>query len=132
MAWREKNKESIALSGKTFSAKYRKLRINYYRFKNYGLSELVFAEMLEKQNHRCRICGDSGKGGTGKFPTVDHCHKTNTVRGILCGRCNTGIGFFKDSPALCIMAARYLYQFDPKNSPKIGRESKQAKAINAL
>lgn len=37
-----------------------------------------------------------------------HDHKTGTVRGILCGMCNVGIGCFKDSPEILSSAIRYL------------------------
>jgi hypothetical protein len=44
-------------------------------------------------------------------PNVDHEHSTGKVRGVLCGRCNKGIGLFDDSPKLLRAAARYLGDF---------------------
>jgi len=43
---------------------------------------------------------------------VDHCHTTGEVRGLLCNRCNTGIGQFKDNPNILRSAARYLDKED--------------------
>lgn len=40
---------------------------------------------------------------------VDHDHKTNKVRGILCNNCNLGIGHFKDNPLLLEFASQYLH-----------------------
>lgn len=50
---------------------------------------------------RCAICGLPEKA-------IDHNHATGEVRGLLCGSCNTGLGFFRDSPKLLRKAAEYL------------------------
>ena len=39
---------------------------------------------------------------------VDHDHKTNKIRGMLCNRCNQGLGQFKDDPELLEYARIYL------------------------
>ena len=39
---------------------------------------------------------------------VDHCHRTKRIRGILCHRCNLGIGHFNDDPGVLRAAAKYL------------------------
>jgi hypothetical protein len=45
---------------------------------------------------------------TWKRLCVDHDHKTNKVRALLCDGCNKGLGAFSDSPALLRKAADYL------------------------
>ena len=74
----------------------------------YGISEMDYARMLTEQNGGCAICGDDGSAGRGGVLHVDHCHQTGRVRGLLCDRCNHGLGNFKDDPALLRRAAYYL------------------------
>jgi hypothetical protein len=45
---------------------------------------------------------------------VDHCHNTGVFRGILCNKCNRGIGLLEDDPARCRAAASYLLQGQPE------------------
>jgi len=77
----------------------------------YGITPDQIMAAMNKQNHRCAVCGginnDSGKRVLG----VDHCHATGKVRGMLCGNCNRMIGMAKDSPSILMAAARYLEQW---------------------
>jgi hypothetical protein len=50
----------------------------------------------------CVICGSE------ESLVVDHCHKTNTIRGMLCNHCNRGLGHFRDDPDLLEFARIYL------------------------
>ena len=64
--------------------------------------------MLKLQNHKCAICElDEVDSLHGKL-SVDHCHRTGKIRGLLCVNCNTAIGKLKDSDALLQKAINYL------------------------
>lgn len=52
--------------------------------------------------YECTICGDQAD------LVVDHCHETNKFRGLLCNRCNKGLGLFRDDPDLLEFARIYL------------------------
>jgi hypothetical protein len=55
------------------------------------------------QEGRCATCGRGDK-----ILCVDHNHSTGIVRGLLCHRCNLGIGFLQDNPDLTQRATDYL------------------------
>lgn len=99
-AWQRANpgKTAISLRRSRLKAKY-------------GLTEEDYARMLETQNDRCAICGKPQiDSKDGRFH-VDHDHKTGRVRGLLCDRCNVGLGSFEDNPQRLVLAARYLNDF---------------------
>lgn len=80
----------------------------------YGITPSDYDAMLQKQAGRCAICRTDDTGNKSFFH-VDHCHLTGKVRGLLCTRCNTGIGHLADDPFIASEAARYLWahQHDP-------------------
>lgn len=80
------------------------------RFKKYGLTKYDYNKMLELQNYRCAICEKHHKNCKNGL-VVDHCHKTGTIRKLLCNHCNRGLGFFLDNSNIIYKAAAYLYKF---------------------
>jgi hypothetical protein len=72
--------------------------------KNHGISVAEFDAMLKRQNGACGICERPFQ----HTPHIDHDHATNTVRGLLCNKCNLGLGHFEDNPTFLRNAARYL------------------------
>lgn len=78
---------------------------------NYGITHDDYDRLLAKQGNACAICGTtdpSGKSGRFSYFSIDHCHDTGAVRGLLCNHCNRGIGFLQDSPVLLTNALKYL------------------------
>lgn len=73
----------------------------------YGLTQDQFDQLLHSQMNRCKLCGTDKPGRWGTF-YIDHDHKTNKVRGLLCYRCNLGIGQLCDDPVLLRRAADYV------------------------
>jgi len=72
----------------------------------FGIGIEEFDAILELQKGRCAICGASPDN---KYSLhLDHCHATGVIRGILCRRCNHGIGHFDDDVSLIESAASYL------------------------
>lgn len=79
----------------------------------YGLTLTAYEAMRSQQGDRCAICGAVEPGGKLRRWCVDHCHTTNIVRGLLCIRCNLGIGKFGDDPKTLRAAADYLESRTP-------------------
>lgn len=78
-----------------------------------GITVDHYFEMLEKQNGKCAICikPESCIDGVSKNIrrlSIDHCHKTGKVRGLLCHRCNTAIGKFDEDVIVMKNAIKYL------------------------
>ena len=70
---------------------------------SYGLTSAKVSAMLAEQRGNCAIC----KLRLIK-PSVDHCHSSGKVRGLLCRKCNFGLGLFSDSVKILSSAIRYL------------------------
>ena len=94
---------------------HRALHRNSYRDKSlrgaFGLSLAEYEAMLAAQGHACASCGGretTKRKGKDLWLAVDHCHTTGSIRGLLCGACNKGLGHFKDDPKLLRAAADYL------------------------
>jgi hypothetical protein len=79
-----------------------------HRKVTYGLSPEQYEDLFMSQGYKCLICGtDSPKSKKSPWH-VDHCHTTGRVRGILCHRCNAGLGNFSDNIANLQAAIKYL------------------------
>jgi hypothetical protein len=76
--------------------------------KRRGLTLDQFHSLFENQDFSCAICGDELVLGGKRGACVDHCHATGRVRGILCAKCNLGVGHFRDDSARMIAAAGYI------------------------
>jgi hypothetical protein len=96
-AWRKANPDK--------QAAYRR---KHHLKVNYGMSPEETLELLDRQNGRCAICMKhiefSGRGGA----VVDHDHVTGEVRGVLCSRCNSGVGLFEEDCRAMSRAIDYL------------------------
>lgn len=93
----------LANPGKTseWGRNYRK-RVPDYSIRRYGVSLSRFIDLAVSQDGKCAICGDQTK------LCIDHNHKTGKVRGLLCRKCNAGLGLFKDSALNLFRASAYV------------------------
>lgn len=102
----ETNKETILVKDRERSAVQRlnpdivKHKRNKWYLNKYGLSG---EEIDAFKNNGCELCGQLGK----RMHT-DHNHSTGKYRGVLCSKCNNGLGFFNDDVAQLFKAIEYL------------------------
>lgn len=71
-----------------------------------NFSQRDFEELKRQQDNKCQVCGIEPD----KL-VVDHDHSSGIVRGLLCGACNSGLGFLKDSIKIAVSAAKYLRKY---------------------
>lgn len=93
-------KYSNTPKGREANNKYRatpgakKVKRNSHLKRNYGITLEQYNDILKDQDYVCAICGTNKPGDWGVFH-VDHCHKTDKVRGLLCGVCNRRLGWYE-------------------------------------
>lgn len=85
---------------------YRRFRSLASKCRDYGISVSEYDEMLASQSGVCAICRKECKSG--KRLSIDHNHETGEVRGLLCGKCNSVIGYADDCISTLRAAIEYL------------------------
>lgn len=104
-----KNREKILskLREKCKTDQHRRRVKSYAVQKNFGININDFDEMMKKQNGLCAICGMK-EPILGRSLAIDHCHESGKVRGLLCSKCNRGLGLLQDSEYVLQNAISYL------------------------
>ena len=92
------------------STGYKRRKITRARFNKYKLTRVEYEQIKQEQGSKCKICGDK------TVLVIDHCHKTNVVRGLLCSNCNTGIGLLKESVEVLLRASVYMKECDKRKA----------------
>lgn len=90
-------------------------RVEQLKYK-YDITLEEYDGMFEHQNGVCAIClrPETTKNNQGaiKRLSVDHNHETGKNRGLLCHKCNMGLGYFDDNVVILHNAATYLESFE--------------------
>lgn len=122
--WKEKRSSSTEYKQymREWHQKARAANYEYYSDaylrKKYGITLEWYRKQLSKQNNVCAICKQPEtaviKGKVISMP-VDHCHKTGKTRGLLCTKCNRGLGLFRDDHDILKSAIDYLKDCSAKS-----------------
>ena len=116
--YRKRHKEQLRASKEVWLAKnpgYMRQWVEKNRHRLYGyrlravykISGKQYADLLVSQGNVCAICKNPPNG---RPLGVDHCHRTQEIRGLLCNQCNLAIGAFRDNRRLMTSAMNYLAQ----------------------
>jgi hypothetical protein len=90
----------------------------------FNMTPDAIRELFASLDFACAICRSTDPHGRGW--AIDHDHECCPekgrscgvcVRGILCGRCNVGLGMFQDDPARLAAASAYIYE---TRGPSVG------------
>jgi predicted nucleic acid-binding Zn ribbon protein len=77
----------------------------------YGMTPGDFDRLFNAQGRACAICRITDPEiprGKRQQWKVDHCHETGAIRGILCSKCNWGLGMFNEDSNVMQSAINYL------------------------
>lgn len=107
-AWREANPERAKANRKR-NYEANKDRDKAYstmlnRLRRTGVTVEQYQTKLLEQHGVCAICS----GTDTKALAADHCHITGRFRGLLCSKCNRGLGYFNDDVDMLYVAIDYL------------------------
>jgi Recombination endonuclease VII len=111
-AYYRRNKEKVmqkqADRRKNYPERDRKHRLK----QKYGITIDEYFDMLIAQRGTCALCDRVSSDETHGVLSVDHCHVTNRVRGLLCSQCNRALGILGDQPQSLLNAYNYLVKND--------------------
>lgn len=83
---------------------------HYMILYKFDISPEEYHNKLIEQNNVCDICNE--KCNQKEMLSLDHNHKTNQIRGLLCSACNMALGGFGDSKKMLSSAINYLEKWD--------------------
>ncbi len=96
---------------KEWADKNKDWSLDYSMRRRYGITLEHYNRMFSEQDGCCAIC----KTHQSEFKrrlAVDHCHKTGSVRKLLCNACNRALGVIKDNPKIAVGMFEYLNQHE--------------------
>jgi hypothetical protein len=119
--WAAENPDRVAASRALAKIRRERKRLAVHLDWHYDFKLSDYEALLTAQGHRCAICGRAKGNDEGDRLFVDHDHATGAIRGLLCNRCNSALGYFGDSAKRLRRAAAYLENWRGKTVPDSNR-----------
>ncbi len=104
---RKRDRERYKKFGKKRYIEKEKVRYIKNKYKEFGINEDWYKNKLQEQNNKCYICQQLND----KRLDMDHDHKTNKLRGLLCHSCNLLLGCSRDNINILQKAIEYLQKY---------------------
>lgn len=95
--------EKIKVCNECLKNTKNKNKINHDILLDHSISENLYIKICQRHNKKCAICQVESDN-----LHLDHCHITNNIRGLLCMKCNFGLGLFYDKINYIKNAIEYL------------------------
>jgi hypothetical protein len=109
--WKKNNPDKVAMQRKRHRSRNpEKIKENRIKqtLKKYNITIDEYDRLFASQNGRCAICGKSTKTRL----AVDHNHKTNNVRQLLCTKCNLIIGCSMEDISILENSINYIKRWN--------------------
>jgi hypothetical protein len=106
-AYHQKNSGKINARIRKWQGEHKEYRRDYNYQRYYGIDLVEYNRLFKVQDGKCAICG-MHQSEHKQALAVDHDHITKEVRGLLCHKCNRGLGLFDNSPETMAQAIKYL------------------------
>ena len=106
------------LSGRCRECEKPQIR-RYHLRQKFDVDSELYELLYREQGGICAVCGSTNPGKGRKYFSIDHDHKTDRIRGLLCNTCNVAIGALRDDIDLLRAAIAYLAKHSGVLSPEI-------------
>lgn len=116
--WVTENRDKTAMYEKTYLNKEPNRRADKHLKRMYGITTNDRDKLFEEQGKVCAIC-KSPNPSDKKGWCVDHDHISEKIRGVLCGKCNSGLGYFNENIAILTTAIEYLSKHATSNTETV-------------
>jgi len=113
MPYKDKESDAAKASTKRRNKKFKASPkyTNWLLQSRYNISLDTYNVLSDTQNGVCAICGYPETIGISKKLKVDHNHNTGKVRGLLCSRCNSALGFVNEDIEILENMIFYLERY---------------------
>lgn len=113
--WKKENRRKANDTNRRSRAKWTPERLTAYHHRvrlrsAYGMTPEHYQEKLAKQNQLCALCPKHITEVNRLF-SVDHCHITGKIRGLLCHHCNTSLAQLENVDGWAHRALAYLAKY---------------------